>query len=127
MNDGPNPGHLPVVYNPHSPSRPLGPGPGWYPDPAGRPALRWYDGQQWTAHLQAAPMPAAVPMHYYGGGGSGSAAVAVAVTSSGPSHLLHLVLTILTLGLWLPVWILIAIFSRPKTTVATSTAAGGGR
>ena len=25
-------------------------GAGWYPDPSGRHALRWYDGRQWTPH-----------------------------------------------------------------------------
>ncbi len=37
------------------------PTPGWYPDPAGADALRWWDGAQWTEHLQqqaAAPAPA---------------------------------------------------------------------
>src|SRR5580658_4264789 len=26
---------------------------GWFPDPAGQPFLRWWDGQQWTAHTNA--------------------------------------------------------------------------
>lgn len=30
---------------------------GWYPDPAGSSAQRWWDGQQWTDQLQAAPQP----------------------------------------------------------------------
>jgi uncharacterized protein YxjI len=31
---------------------------GWYPDPAGTPGTRWWDGRAWTEHLrQAAPPP----------------------------------------------------------------------
>jgi hypothetical protein len=34
---------------------------GWYPDPAGSPLLRWYDGGAWTDHLappeQVTPEP----------------------------------------------------------------------
>lgn len=25
---------------------------GWYADPSGLPALRWWDGQEWTSHVQ---------------------------------------------------------------------------
>ncbi len=32
------------------------PQPGWHPDPEGKPQLRWWDGQQWTAATQ--PLPA---------------------------------------------------------------------
>lgn len=28
---------------------------GWYPDPAGQPCLRWWDGSQWTTHTIAQP------------------------------------------------------------------------
>jgi len=38
-----------------------GPQAGWYADPAGSSQLRWWDGTQWTAYLQAAaqqPSPA---------------------------------------------------------------------
>lgn len=41
------------------------PTPNWYPDPSGQPLLRWWDGRQWTEHVQppAAPAPAAGPAH----------------------------------------------------------------
>ncbi|MFG3686598.1 DUF2510 domain-containing protein [Micromonospora sp. NPDC047740] len=29
----------------------VGPRPGWYPDPSGRQPVRWFDGDQWTAHV----------------------------------------------------------------------------
>ena len=28
------------------------PPPGWYPDPSGEPQNKWWDGEQWTEHLQ---------------------------------------------------------------------------
>lgn len=30
--------------------------PGWYQDPAGSKSLRWWDGEKWTQHTQAAPV-----------------------------------------------------------------------
>jgi hypothetical protein len=41
-----------------------GPAAGWYPDPAGQPMMRWWDGVRWTEHLQAAPPPAAKSVDY---------------------------------------------------------------
>lgn len=34
---------------------PAGPPPGWYPDPGGLQALRWWDGGQWSPHTQPLP------------------------------------------------------------------------
>lgn len=98
---------------------------GWYPDPMGAAGLlRYYDGVQWTQHVH---QQQSGPQHVWsGGGGGGAAASTVVVTRSGPNHVLHLILTILTLGLWLPVWILIAISVNGKTVVTTTAAAGGG-
>ncbi len=31
-----------------------------------------------------------------------------------PNHVLHLLLSVVTLGLWLPVWLCLAIFKRPR-------------
>ncbi|WP_369132611.1 phospholipid scramblase-related protein [Modestobacter sp. I12A-02662] len=36
------------------------PPPGWYPDPAGGPGTRWWDGRGWTEHVQQPPAP---PQH----------------------------------------------------------------
>jgi hypothetical protein len=32
--------------------------PGWYQDPGGSPALRWWDGTQWTEYLSQPAAPA---------------------------------------------------------------------
>jgi len=47
---------------------PLGAPAGWYPDPSGQPALRYYDGYRWTAALARIappppPPPPPVPEH----------------------------------------------------------------
>jgi uncharacterized protein YxjI len=50
------------------------PPPGWYPDPAGTPGTRWWDGQGWTEHVQQAapssPPPPSAPAPPSGGGPS---------------------------------------------------------
>ncbi|MDV3130168.1 DUF2510 domain-containing protein [Mycobacterium sp. 21AC1] len=94
------------------------PAPGWYPDPGGQPGQRYHDGRRWTQHF--APTPPAVPPP------PPAQAVAVAVSAGGgPNHAVHLILTLLTCGLWLPVWILVALFGGSSSSVAVSTGAGG--
>lgn len=68
--------------------------PGWYPDPAAVNTMRYWDGRSWTS--QSAPMMAPQPV--------------VIAASSGNNHLIHLILTLVTCGLWAPVWLLIAVF-----------------
>jgi hypothetical protein len=52
-------------------------------------------------------------------------AVALAVSSGGgPNHALHAVPTFVSCGLWLPIWILVAIFSNWGSSAVV--ASGGG-
>src|SRR3954452_4038806 len=105
------------------------PPPGWYPDPRGGSLaqLRWFDGSAWTDHVGASPLQPASPLQYQTVVvPSGAAASSVVVVRSGPNHVLHLILTILTAGLWLPIWILVAIFGRRRTAVVSTAVAGGG-
>lgn len=88
---------------------------GWHPDPAGQPGQRYHDGKRWTEHF--VPTPPVNPM---------GPAVAVAVSAShGTNHALHAVLTVMSCGLWLPIWILTAVFSTAGSA-ATSVAIGPG-
>jgi len=85
------------------------PQPGWYPDPSGLPGQRYFDGQQWTI---AAPPPPPIVINNYVG------APAPLFVTAGPNHALHLVLTLLTCGMWLPVWLIIAIVGNRHVYVA---------
>lgn len=62
--------------------------PGWYPVQGGQ---RYWDGQAWTDHIAPAAQP-----------------VTIAVDPFRTNHVLHLLLTVLTFGLWAPVWAFIA-------------------
>jgi hypothetical protein len=93
---------------------------GWYPDPSGQPGQRYFDGQRWTKHFTPTPPPivqAPAP--------APSVAVAVS-TGGGTSHALHAVLTLLTCGLWLPIWILVAIFDSGRGGSAVAIGGVGG-
>lgn len=93
---------------------------GWYPDPentggyryGGAPSLRYFDGEQWTEHR--APMQRSQQRQPYAQQPIYVQQNVVAppvVVNGGSSSMagLHLLLTILTCGLWLPVWIIIEI------------------
>lgn len=104
--------------------RPVPPPPtvpaGWYPDPdnhtgfgyGGVPSMRYFDGVQWTENRapmqrkqQQAPtgQPIIVNQQFV------PQSAPVVVYNSGTNHGLHLVLTVLTCGMWLPVWIILVI------------------
>ena len=64
--------------------------PGWYPDPTGQ--VRYWDGANW-GHL--APQATVVPVR--------------------TNHAVHILMTLLTCGIWLPVWIIVAAANSNKT------------
>jgi hypothetical protein len=79
------------------------PQPGWYPDPSGGPGQRYFDGHQWTI---GAPPPPPIIINN------------IVAPASGPNTALHLVLTVFTCGMWLPVWLIIALVdNRSARTV----------
>lgn len=99
--------------------------PGWYDDGSGR--QRWFDGQQWTEHYapqavaaptQLAPRPAAMSQAVAGYVRSGwrvesqGDGYAVVVFGKRPNHILHLILTLVTFGLWAIVWVIVAASSK---------------
>jgi hypothetical protein len=71
----------------------------WYQDPTAPGVMRFWDGVKWTEHRYAATPLATATVYnnvqVRGGGGSDAA--------------VHLILTILTCGAWIPFWILIEI------------------
>ena len=44
-------------FQPYAGATPPPIAPGWYPDPQGLPAQRWWDGAGWSAHTAPAPGP----------------------------------------------------------------------
>jgi hypothetical protein len=91
-------------------TNPAAPQPGWYPDPSGAPGQRYFDGRQWTHH--AVPPPPSIVINNTVG------APAPVVVTTGPNHALHLVLTLLSCGMWLPVWLIVAIAGTNRVRVA---------
>jgi len=74
------------------------PQPGWYPDPSGGPRQRYFDGHQWT--ISAPPQPSIVINNN------------IVAPAGGPNTALHLALTLFTCGMWLPVWLIIALIDN---------------
>jgi hypothetical protein len=86
------------------------PQPGWYPDPSGAGGQRYFDGAKWTAY---APPPPPQPSIVINNNNALNTSPAVLV-ASGPNHALHLILTLLTCGMWLPVWLIFTVVAHGR-------------
>jgi hypothetical protein len=83
------------------------PQPGWYPDPTGGPGQRYFDGHQWTI---AAPPPLPQPPIIINNN--------IVAPATGSNTALHLTLTLFTCGMWLPVWLIIALVDNRQARAA---------
>jgi hypothetical protein len=79
-------------------------GAGWFDDPESPGVLRWWDGSAWTEHR--APKPSAVQQQVIVGGYR---------KGYKTSHGFHLIMSICTLGLWLPVWLIVGIYNAARS------------
>ena len=80
--------------------------PGWYPVSGGH---GYWDGSRWTGSFIPAQLPP--PM------------VVVARDPYATNHILHLLLTVFTLGLWAPVWLIVAVVNNNNRAKAVRAAA----
>lgn len=96
------------------------PQPGWYPELSGTLGQRYWDGQQWTHYAPTPPPQPSIVINNI-------AAPTPVVVTTGPNHALHLILTLLTCGLWLPVWLIVAIAGRQVQVAGLPTRSNTGR
>jgi hypothetical protein len=118
---------------------------GWYPDPRSPQNERYWDGQRWTDQVRKASTVIASQagevatgeaksaderkailasrVAYYVGSGyrpeSQTEYQATLVRGHRPNHVLHLILSLVTVGLWLVVWFFVAISSGERRKVIT--------
>ena len=81
--------------------------PGWYPH---GPVMRYWDGRAWTEHtapVQQPVQPATVVQ-------VGQPRYVSGISTGG--HIVHITLSVVTLGLWLPFYALVCWLSRKRIT-----------
>lgn len=88
-----------------------GAAPGWYDDGAGR--QRWWDGNAWTHHY-ADQRPLQAPAYAIQPQYAPQPVVVNAGKVYKTSHGFHLLMSIITLGLWLPVWLIVGVYNASK-------------
>lgn len=108
----------------------VAPTPGWYDDPeAPKGTKRWWTGSEWgtpTPDDQQRAMDARVAhwVRWDWGVEAQTPTQVVMVKGHRPNHVLHLILSIITLGLWLIVWLILSIASGEKRKTISVSADG---
>lgn len=74
--------------------------PGWFPHPTMVGTQRYWDGEKWTENI--AP------------GAPTSVVVNVGSRGHKTSHGFHLIMSLITVGLWIPVWIIVGISNASR-------------
>lgn len=74
---------------------------GWFDDPDSPGVLRWWDGSAWSEHR--APKVSSAPVQ--------QVIVSGYRKSYKTSHGFHLIMSVCTLGMWLPVWLVVGIYN----------------
>ena len=98
---------------------------GWYPDPDGRVCRRYFDGAEWTQHWETldlyrrADILNQVIVDYRAQVQSQSATSANVILgrAADSNAVVHLLLAIVTCGLWLIVWLVIAAGTQGNNAV----------
>lgn len=80
--------------------------PGWYDDGTGR--QRWFDGNLWTNHYADQQAQHVQPLY------APQQVIVNQRKNYKTSHGFHLVMSLITLGLWLPVWIIVGLYNASK-------------
>jgi len=116
---------------------------GWYANPTGAPGQRYFNGREWTPYHRAAPsgpelvVPAADPAlrvlsteertfvlqrELASRTAVGWRVEVLTATSATmvqypprANHVLHFVLSLLSCGLWLPVWLVVAVIEGSRS------------